>query len=134
MVYGEPETLGKRQDLHLQAAAKLARIHIRENFYEKHYQPRQQKSLSGLSLVRRNALNREAVRQLESLAELASSSPRYFALRSKHKVISYAQRKSLKQYPGTENNQEEDNSGLDEAFEETTISKETFRTQKVTII
>lgn len=35
MIYGERETLGRKQDLHLEVAAKLARIRIMENFYER---------------------------------------------------------------------------------------------------
>ncbi|KEY73801.1 hypothetical protein S7711_10668 [Stachybotrys chartarum IBT 7711] len=98
MIYGEPGTLGKKQDLHLEVAARLAQIHVRENFYERFYRPADHKFLSGSSRARRNALNEEAIAQLESVAE--GSAPKSANGRQKRNTVPYLERKRLRQYPG----------------------------------
>ncbi|KID95203.1 hypothetical protein MAJ_08837, partial [Metarhizium majus ARSEF 297] len=62
MIYADPTTLGKKQDLHLQEAAKLAKMHIPDKFYEEIYQRGSHKFLSGAEHARRAALNEEALR------------------------------------------------------------------------
>ena len=70
MLYGEPELLGRKQDLHLQVAANLAKISIPQSFYEQRFRPKDHdhKFLSGAELKRRAVLNEEAIAQLESIA------------------------------------------------------------------
>lgn len=98
MLYGEPETLGKKQDLHLQVAARLAKVSIHENFYEQVYRPKDHKFLSGAELAQRNALNKEAIAQLEKVA--SRSGPPAKPGRQRRNGTPYLQRQKLRQYPG----------------------------------
>lgn len=98
MMYNEPKIAGREQDLSLRVAAKLAKISIREGFYENIYQPRHHKFLSGEERTRRAKLNSEAFRQLESIAY--QNTPQISNWRQKRNTTPFNERKKLEQYPG----------------------------------
>ncbi|KAK2592916.1 hypothetical protein QQS21_009384 [Conoideocrella luteorostrata] len=98
MIYGDPETLGKKQDLHLQVAARLANISIPNNFYEQFYRPKDHKFLSGAELAHRAALNKEAITQLESVAYRSRSTIN--PDRQRRNRVPHLERQRLRQYPG----------------------------------
>ncbi|EFY96955.1 hypothetical protein X797_007588 [Metarhizium robertsii] len=98
MIHADPTTLGKKQDLHLQVAAKLAKMHIPDKFYEEIYQRGSHKFLSGAEHARQAAINEEAIIQLESIA-YRSRSPIEID-RQRRNRIPYLERKQLRQYPG----------------------------------
>ncbi|KAJ3491076.1 hypothetical protein NLG97_g5666 [Lecanicillium saksenae] len=98
MMYNDPQIAGKQQDLSLGIAAKLAKISIREGFYEHIYQPRDHKFLSGEDRIRRNELKQEALRQLENVAFANAS--RSTNARQKRNTIRFVDRKNLGEYPG----------------------------------
>lgn len=98
MIYGEPATLGKKQDLHLEVAAKLARIRISENFYERLFRPKDYKHLAKAELARRNDLNEQAKEQVELVAYRFRHPTNID--RQKRNRTPLSQRTKLRQYPG----------------------------------
>lgn len=121
MAYGEPQTLGKKQDLHLEVAAKLAKLPIRENFYESIYRPGDHKFLTGAERAHRTALNEEAIAQIESVAYRAK--PPSSTDRQRRNKVPLREREKLRQYPGLwryfGNEDDEDMAHLDEEIDGT---------------
>ncbi|KAJ6786905.1 hypothetical protein PWT90_00047 [Aphanocladium album] len=97
-MYNEPKIDGRQQDLSLGVAAELAGINAQEGFYEHIYKPRDHQFLSGENRTRRSKLKSEALRQLENVA--FANTFQACDGRQKRKIMSFADRKKLGDYPG----------------------------------
>ena len=97
MIYGEPKILGRRQDLSLEAAAKLAKISIHESFYERVLRLRDHKPLHGEDRIRRNNFNRTTIAEIESVADQHAIPEA--TERQKRNTTPFAERRRLHQYP-----------------------------------
>ncbi|TPX17407.1 uncharacterized protein E0L32_003050 [Thyridium curvatum] len=99
MIYAPRSTLGRIQDQHLTAAARLGGIKIDEQFYQTSHRPGTYSRLLRVEWAQQKDLNEEAKAQVFLVAEKRSTAMAHRTARKKHHILNNNSSQDMTRWP-----------------------------------